>query len=123
MKLAIRGICMLALALTVVGLVILLLAPSGAAGAAWLALAGGLINLGGKFALVAALVAALVCVRLTQWGWLAGLLVVAALTLFSGPLSALLGGSAAPYITAPLVAAALTLAYTTRMGDLASMKG
>lgn len=117
MKLAMRGLCALALALVLAGLALHLSAAglSAAQAATRDTLAGGAINLGGKLAIIAALTMVFIGSQRFQWGWVAVLALTAALTLFSGPLSALTNTGAVFYIVSPVVAALATIAYTFRM--------
>ncbi len=121
MRLAIRILGAGAFALTLVGLAFYLSASplSAAAASARIGLASGVVDLGGKLAIIATLVAAYVGWQREQWRWLAALLVAAALTLFAGPLSALFNAGVILYFLFPAVASALVVVYSMRMRDLA----
>jgi len=120
MKLLMYGIGIVTLALALAGLVALLSAGSLSAPAALTreTLAAGLINIGGKLAIVLALVCAFFGAQHAQWRWVVALILAAAATLFSGALSDLTNTGPVIYIAAPLVAASLALAYTLRTPNL-----
>lgn len=124
MKLATRSIGVVALICVLVGLALHFSAASlnATQAASRDALASGFINLGGKLSIVAALILAYLGVQRAQWRWVGALVVGAALTLFSGPLSGLTNTGAAPYIVFPVLAAILAIIYTFRMGDRAAAR-
>lgn len=124
MRLAIRILGVGAFALTLVGLAFYLSAASlsASAASARIELASGVVDLGGKLAIIAALIAAYVGWQREQWRWLAALLIAAALTLFAGPLSALFNASIIPYFLFPALAAALVVTYSLRIRDLAPVR-
>lgn len=124
MRLAIRILGVGAVALTLVGLALYLSASplSGSAASARIEVASGVVDLGGKLAIIATLVAAYVGWQREQWRWLAALLIAAALTLFAGPLSALANAGVILYFLIPALAAALVVAYSLRIRDLAPVR-
>ena len=124
MKLALRMICGLALALTLVGLVTHLSAAdlSGAAQLARENLASGLVNIGGKLAIIGGLICAFLGVQRAQWGWVATLAVAVAFTLFCGALAILTNTGIAFYIIGPVAAASLAIVYTVRTRSLTPVR-
>lgn len=124
MRLAIRILGVGAFALTLVGLALYLSASSlsASAASARIELASGVVDLGGKLAIIATLVAAYAGWQREQWRWLAALLIAAALTLFAGPLSALANAGVILYFLFPVLAATLVVAYSLRIRDLAPVR-
>ena len=124
MKLALRLICAATLALTLVGLVTYLSAAglSGASALAREELSAGLVNLGGKLAILVGLIAAFLGVQRAQWGWVAALGVAVALTLFCGPLAILTNTGIALFVIGPVAVALLTIAYTVRTPSLTPVR-
>jgi hypothetical protein len=124
MKLAIRLICGASLAFVVVGLALHLSAADlGAAQSlARDDLASGMLNIGSKLAVLVALIAAFLGMQRAQWGWVAALGVATLATLFSGAVGALTHTGAFFDFFDPLVAALLTLTYTTRTHNLTSVR-
>ena len=119
MKLAIAvwSVCAVALALTLAGLA-LHLSAAGLSGASALSredLASGLVNIGGKLAILGGLIAAFVGGQQAQWRWVTALGLAVAVTLFCGPLSVLTNTGAALYFIGPVAATLLAIAYTFRM--------
>lgn len=120
MRLALRILGVGVLALILLGLALYLSASSlsGSAATARIGFASGLVDLGGKLTLIAALIAAYVGWHREQWRWLVALLIAAALTLFAGPLSILFNAGVILFFLFPAAAALLVLAYSLRMRDL-----
>jgi hypothetical protein len=112
--------CALTFALVVVGLGLHLSAGSltGASVTARDVLASAVVGIAAKLAIAVALVAILLAGQRSHWRWIAGLFVVAALTVFIGPLSALTQSGATLYFVLPIAGALLAWAYTNRIGDL-----
>lgn len=124
MKLAIRGLCLAALALTLVGLALYLSAASlsGESGLAREALASGLVNGGGKLAVLVALIAAFLAGQRGQWSWVVALGVVVVVTLFAGGLGALTHTGVILDFLGPIVAALVAGAYSVRTPNLTPVR-
>jgi hypothetical protein len=124
MRLTLRVLGACALALILLGLALYLSASplSASAASGRLVFASGVVNLGSKLTLIAALIAAFVGWQREQWRWFAALLIAAALTLFDGLLSGLTNSGVVLYFLFPAVAAALVVAYSLRMRDLAPVR-
>jgi hypothetical protein len=122
MKLLLRGACALALILVLVGLALLLSAGDSASSSALtrIELAASVVNIGAKLAIIVAALAAFFAGQQSEWGWVAALVILGLVTLFSGPLSALTSTGDFFSFAAPLAAALLALVYSFRIrGNLA----
>ena len=88
MKLLLRGACALALILVLVGLALLLSAgdSNSATALTRIELAAGVVNIGAKLAIIVAALAAFFAGQQSEWGWVAALVILGLVTLFSGPL-------------------------------------
>lgn len=105
MKLALRILCGVTLALTLAALAFYL---SG-----HLAQAGSMVDLSGKLAIATALIGMMIAAQRTQWRWLAALAAAVFLTLTVGPTS----GLPALYFAGPLISIVTALVYSFRMGE------
>ncbi len=105
MKLTLRILCGVTIALSLVALVFYMIPGR-------LALAGGLLDLGGKLAIVTALIALMFASQRAQWRWAIYLVIAGLVALLAGPLS----GLVAFYFIGPLVAAVVAFSYSFRMG-------
>ncbi|HEU5343090.1 MAG TPA: hypothetical protein VFU60_01980 [Ktedonobacterales bacterium] len=122
MKLLLRGACALALILVLVGLALLLSAgdSNSATALTRIELAAGVVNIGAKLAIIVAALAAFFAGQQSEWGWVAALVILGLVTLFSGPLSALTNAGNILFFAAPLAVALLALIYSFRIhGNLA----
>jgi hypothetical protein len=122
MKLVVRMICVTTLALVLVGLALHLSAGNLTTVSEQThdEMAGGLVNLGDKLAIIIALIVGLFAGQRSDWRWVVALAVFAFITLLSGPLSALTNTGPALYILSPIAVAVIALVYTFRMrGSLA----
>ena len=122
MKLLLRGACALALILVLVGLALLLSAgdSNSATALTRIELAAGVVNIGAKLAIIVAALAAFFAGQQSEWGWVAALVILGLVTLFSGPLSALTNAGTILFFAAPLAVALLALIYSFRIhGNLA----
>lgn len=124
MKLAIRGLCVAAIALTLVGLALYLSAASlsGASALAREDLASGLVNGGSKLAVLVALIAAFLAGQRAQWSWVTALGAATVVTLFAGTLGALTHTGALLDFLGPIVAALLAAAYSVRTPNLTPVR-
>ena len=124
MKLAIWGLCAAALALTVAGLALHLSAASlsPAQSLARETLASGLVNGGGKLAVLVALLAAFLAGQRAQWRWAAALGTATLVTLFAGWLGALTHTGAVLDFLGPIVAALLAAVYSVRTPGLVPVR-
>lgn len=124
MKLALRLICVAALALTLVGLAAHLSAASltGASALTREELASGLVNVGGKLAIIVGLIVAFLGAQRAQWGWVAALGITVAVTLFCGPLAILTHTGIVLFIVSPVVVALLAIVYTVRTPALTPVR-
>lgn len=121
MKVVLRVICVVALALVLVGLSLHLSAGnlSASSEVSRDALGAGLVNLGGKLSIIVAIIAALYAVQRNDWRWVIALAIFALCTLLSGPLSALTNTGVLVFVLAPAAVALIALIYTFRLrGDL-----
>ena len=122
MKLLLRGACALALILVLVGLALLLSAgdSNSATALTRIELAAGVVNIGAKLAIIVAALATFFAGQQSEWGWVAALVILGLVTLFSGPLSALTNAGNILFFAAPLAVALLALIYSFRIhGNLA----
>lgn len=124
MKLAIRGLSVAALALTLTGLALYISAAglTGASALSRLEFADGLVNGGGKLAVLVALIAAFLAGQRAQWRWVAALAAATIVTLFAGTLGALTHTGIALDFLGPIVAALLAGAYSVRTPDLTPVR-
>ncbi len=106
MKLALRILCGVTIALTLVALIFFMIPGR-------LAQAGGMLDLAGKFAIPTALIAVMIASQRAQWRWVAYLVIAGVVALVAGPFS----GQVAFYFIGPLVAAIVAFAYSFRMGE------
>lgn len=106
MKLALRILCGVTIALTVVALAFYL-SPGH------VTQAGGMVDLSGKLAIATALIATMIASQRAQWRWAIYLVIAGLVALAIGPLT----GQPAFYFIGPLVAAAVAFSYSFRMGD------
>ncbi|HEX5570733.1 MAG TPA: hypothetical protein VFX31_05055, partial [Ktedonobacterales bacterium] len=112
----------LALILVLVGLALLLSAgdSNSATALTRIELAAGVVNIGAKLAIIVAALAAFFAGQQSEWGWVAALVILGLVTLFSGPLSALTNAGNILFFAAPLAVALLALIYSFRIhGNLA----
>lgn len=106
MKLTLRILCGVTIALALVALIFFMIPGR-------LALADGALDLSGKLAIPTALIAVMIASQRAQWRWMAYLVIAGVVALLLGPLTGLL----LFYFMGPLVAAAVALSYSFRMGD------
>lgn len=126
MRQVLRAACALIVALVLVGLLLHLSAGADATASAQTrdVLASGLINIGGKFAIVLGIVVSLYAGQRRDWRWVVACVAFTLVTLLSSPLSALTATGPTPYIVGPLGVALLAFLYTFRMrGSLAPTRG
>lgn len=122
MKLMLRGACVVTFILVLVGLALLIsMGDSSSASALTRGeLAAGLVDIGAKLAIIVAALAAFFAGQQSEWGWVAALVILGLVTLFSGPLSALTNAGNILFFAAPLAVALLALIYSFRIhGNLA----
>lgn len=106
MKLALRILCGIIVALTLVALAFAM-SPGR------LAQAGSIVDLSGKLAIVTALIGVMIASQRAQWRWAIYLVLSGLVALLIGPLS----GQVAFYFIGPLVTAVVAFSYSFRMGD------
>jgi hypothetical protein len=117
MKLLLRGACVVTLILVVVGLALLISAGDGATASAVSRgeQGAGLVTIGDKLAIIIAALATFFAGQRNDWRWVAALAILALITLFSGPLSALTNTGILLFVAAPLLVAVVALVYSFRM--------
>lgn len=106
MKLTLRILCGVTIVLTLVALILYMIPGH-------LAQVGSIVDLAGKIAIGTALIAVMIASQRAQWRWVAYLVIAGVVALMAGPLS----GQVVFYFLGPLVAAAVALSYSFRMGD------
>lgn len=117
MRLVLRTACVVTFILVVVGLALLINAgdSSSASAVARGDLGAGLVSIGDKLAIITAVLAAFFAGQRSEWRWVAALVILALITLLSGPLSALTNTGLFLFFAAPLLVAVVALIYSFRM--------
>lgn len=117
MRIVLRAACVLTLILVVVGLALLINAGDSSSVSAVSRgdLGAGLVNIGDKLAIIIAALAAFFAWQRSDWRWVAALVILALITLLSGPLSALTNTGLFLFFAAPLLVAVVALIYSFRM--------
>jgi hypothetical protein len=117
MKLLLRGVCVVTLIFTLVGLALLISAGNGNSASALSrgALGAGLVTVGDKLAIIIAAWAAFFAGQRSDWRWLAALVILGLVTLLSGPPSALTNTGLFLFFAAPLLVAVVAVIYSFRM--------
>lgn len=117
MRIVLRAACVLTLILVVVGLALLISAGDSSSVSAVSRgdLGAGLVNIGDKLAIIITALAAFFAWQRSEWRWVAALVILALITLLSGPLSALTNTGLFLFFAAPLLVAVVALIYSFRM--------